>query len=132
MAWSRMATRKPLRGFRHHARASLPDLMLSAGVAELVDALDLGSSDESCGGSSPSARTKRSIQAFASESSENLSPDLGTGLAAHRRQGCSPRADHYGQVRNPSGRTNEKKIGRHAGHRNPVAGTEARISDQRS
>ena len=28
-----------------------------AGVAELVDALDLGSSDESCGGSSPSART---------------------------------------------------------------------------
>jgi hypothetical protein len=33
--------------------------MLSAGVAELVDALDLGSSDESCGGSSPSARTKR-------------------------------------------------------------------------
>src|SRR5579872_4385357 len=28
-----------------------------AGVAELVDALDLGSSDESCGGSNPSART---------------------------------------------------------------------------
>ena len=34
-------------------------MMLSAGVAELVDALDLGSSDESRGGSSPSARTKR-------------------------------------------------------------------------
>ena len=32
-------------------------MMLLAGVAELVDALDLGSSDESCGGSSPSART---------------------------------------------------------------------------
>jgi hypothetical protein len=32
---------------------------IQAGVAELVDALDLGSSDESCGGSSPSARTKR-------------------------------------------------------------------------
>ena len=31
--------------------------MLSAGVAELVDALDLGSSGESRGGSSPSART---------------------------------------------------------------------------
>src|SRR6202035_2178272 len=30
-----------------------------AGVAELVDALDLGSSDESCGGSSPSARTNQ-------------------------------------------------------------------------
>ena len=51
--------RKPLRTFRHHARASRPDMMLSAGVAELVDALDLGSSDESRGGSSPSARTKR-------------------------------------------------------------------------
>jgi hypothetical protein len=38
---------------------SRPVMMLSAGVAELVDALDLGSSDESCGGSSPSARTKR-------------------------------------------------------------------------
>jgi hypothetical protein len=33
------------------------DDALLAGVAELVDALDLGSSDESCGGSSPSART---------------------------------------------------------------------------
>ena len=40
-------------------------MLSKAGVAELVDALDLGSSDESCGGSSPSARTKRSIQAFA-------------------------------------------------------------------
>src|SRR4051794_22827460 len=40
--------------------ASRPVLMqIYAGVAELVDALDLGSSDESCGGSSPSARTKR-------------------------------------------------------------------------
>ena len=50
--------RKPLRIFRHRASAS-PDWMLIAGVAELVDALDLGSSDESRGGSSPSARTKR-------------------------------------------------------------------------
>jgi hypothetical protein len=39
--------------------ASRPDNDAIAGVAELVDALDLGSSDESCGGSSPSARTKR-------------------------------------------------------------------------
>jgi hypothetical protein len=45
--------------FGNHARAPRPDMMRSAGVAELVDALDLGSSDESCGGSSPSARTKR-------------------------------------------------------------------------
>src|ERR1700686_4340653 len=36
--------------------AAGPDAV-HAGVAELVDALDLGSSDESCGGSSPSART---------------------------------------------------------------------------
>ena len=34
----------------------------SAGVAELVDALDLGSSGESRGGSSPSARTMRSAR----------------------------------------------------------------------
>jgi hypothetical protein len=45
--------------FGNHARALRPEMMLAAGVAELVDALDLGSSDESCGGSSPSARTKR-------------------------------------------------------------------------
>ena len=38
---------------------STPRDAILAGVAELVDALDLGSSDESCGGSSPSARTKR-------------------------------------------------------------------------
>jgi hypothetical protein len=60
--------RKPLRIFRHHLTFALPtpSRMVAnvkstppAGVAELVDALDLGSSDESCGGSSPSARTKR-------------------------------------------------------------------------
>ncbi|CCM10427.1 protein of unknown function [Cardinium endosymbiont cEper1 of Encarsia pergandiella] len=32
-------------------------LLFLAGVAELVDALDLGSSTEKCGGSSPSIRT---------------------------------------------------------------------------
>src|SRR5258708_2765910 len=36
-----------------------PDMMLSAGVAELVEAMELGSSDVSCGGSSTSARTTR-------------------------------------------------------------------------
>lgn len=40
-------------------------------MAELVDALDLGSSDESCGGSSPSARTKR-FQRLRNEFLENL------------------------------------------------------------
>ena len=44
--------------------ASRPDMMLSAGVAELVDALDLGSSDESCGGSSP-LRPHQALSAFA-------------------------------------------------------------------
>jgi hypothetical protein len=44
-----------------------------AGVAELVDALDLGSSDESCGGSSPSARTKR-FQRLHDEYLEGLCP----------------------------------------------------------
>ena len=43
--------------YKPAARGIAAGQMLSAGVAELVDALDLGSSDESCGGSSPSART---------------------------------------------------------------------------
>jgi hypothetical protein len=34
---------------------------LAAGVAELVDALDLGSSDENRGGSNPSARTNAAV-----------------------------------------------------------------------
>src|SRR5204863_6024109 len=70
---------------------SRPTMMLSAGVAELVDALDLGSSDESCGGSSPSARTKR-FQAFARRFLENLFPNgilvrqtTGAGHPAGRR-----------------------------------------------
>jgi hypothetical protein len=45
---------------------------INAGVAELVDALDLGSSDESCGGSSPSARTKRTISRLYQGSPEDL------------------------------------------------------------
>jgi hypothetical protein len=50
--------------WRVPARKAVPDCgvnivrnLPSAGVAELVDALDLGSSGESRGGSSPSART---------------------------------------------------------------------------
>jgi hypothetical protein len=42
---------------RRAAKRSLPSAAPQAGVAELVDALDLGSSDESRGGSNPSART---------------------------------------------------------------------------
>src|SRR5919199_956062 len=58
---------------------------LHAGVAELVDALDLGSSDESCGGSSPSARTKR-FQAFARRFS-NLFPQ---GILVRQTTGARP------------------------------------------
>ena len=40
---------------------SVPRGLHAAGVAELVDALDLGSSGENRGGSSPSARTMASL-----------------------------------------------------------------------
>ena len=70
-----MAARKPVRTFRqimlgHRGRKRV----LSAGVAELVDALDLGSSDESCGGSSPSARTI--LRAFPSQSLPRTSREV--------------------------------------------------------
>src|SRR4029077_9201355 len=71
--------------FGDHARASRPDMMRAAGVAELVDALDLGSSDESCGGSSPSARTKR-WQAFARRFPEDLIPIRDFGSPNHWRR----------------------------------------------
>lgn len=66
-------------------------MQIYAGVAELVDALDLGSSDESCGGSSPSARTKRSTQAFARGLPKDLflmgdAPLEEPGLTNHRRK----------------------------------------------
>ena len=54
-----------------------------AGVAELVDALDLGSSDESCGGSNPSARTTIS--------------DLGISVPARVQAG---RSKHWIKVKN--------------------------------
>ena len=41
--------------------------MFLAGVAELVDAPDLGSGTERCGGSSPSARTKQQLVKRAKE-----------------------------------------------------------------
>jgi hypothetical protein len=50
---------------RHHvispALAAAADDVCYALVAELVDALGLGSSDESCGGSSPSERTTKPV-----------------------------------------------------------------------
>ncbi len=48
--------------YKPAARGIVAGLMLLAGVAELVDAPDLGSGDESCGGSSPSARTMRALR----------------------------------------------------------------------
>ena len=65
---------KPLHIFGNHARALRADMMLSAGVAELVDALDLGSSDESRGGASPSARTI--LRAFPSQSLPRTSREV--------------------------------------------------------
>jgi hypothetical protein len=57
-----------------------------AGVAELVDALDLGSSDESCGGSSPSARTKRSSRRLHDEYWRARFPVREQGQPNHRRR----------------------------------------------
>src|SRR5579859_4617349 len=87
-----MAARKPLHTFRHHARGIAAGLdAIKAGVAELVDALDLGSSDESCGGSSPSARTKRSIKRLPVEFLESL---LFGGFAKPTGARPWPRVDH--------------------------------------
>src|ERR1041384_3230825 len=68
-------------------------MQIHAGVAELVDALDLGSSDESCGGSSPSARTKRSHQAFARRISGE--PALGRFAEPTGARPFRPRVDHF-------------------------------------
>jgi hypothetical protein len=89
--------RKPPRTFRHQAWASRPDMMLSAGVAELVDALDLGSSDESRGGSSPSARTKRRrrlrmTNSGRTYSEQDMDPPKPPAL------GITPRADQIDSV----------------------------------
>jgi hypothetical protein len=86
--------------------------MLLAGVAELVDALDLGSSDESCGGSSPSARTKRQQRLRMTNSG---GPGSKKGILALegtvRRppvQALKPRADQIDTVRR-SGRTKREE-----------------------
>jgi hypothetical protein len=69
-------------------------MMLSAGVAELVDALDLGSSDESRGGSSPSARTTRPHHL------ESVSSERGPGRG--RRGACyAARMSHSGRAMLP-------------------------------
>src|SRR4030081_2386633 len=75
--------------------ASRPDRMLSAGVAELVDALDLGSSDESRGGSSPSARTKR----FQRLPDDCWRTYFGQGEFAQRNGAAEPPAQAFGPTR---------------------------------
>jgi hypothetical protein len=81
--------------FGNHARVSRPDMMLSAGVAELVDALDLGSSDESCGGSSPSARTiLRSADDLTAERSAG-SANRTRSTARHKIPRIPLRARHF-------------------------------------
>jgi hypothetical protein len=69
-------------------------MMLSAGVAELVDALDLGSSDESCGGSSPSARTKR-FQRLPDDFWRIMDPERDFGSPNHWREANRPGAEHF-------------------------------------
>ena len=49
--------------------------MLNAGVAELVDATDLGSVGATCGGSSPSARTTYPLNIRARNSQGTLARD---------------------------------------------------------
>src|SRR5581483_8913087 len=69
-------------------------MQIHAGVAELVDALDLGSSDESCGGSSPSARTKRlsRLHGLLGPCSARIFFRSEPGSMNHRRRGVLPRA----------------------------------------
>src|SRR5689334_10793566 len=90
---------------------------LHAGVAELVDALDLGSSDESCGGSSPSARTKR-FQRLPDDLRRTLFPP---GILVRQTTGARPsgRAPNILTISGPlTGRTNAEEDD-DAGHRNP-------------
>jgi hypothetical protein len=62
-----------------------------AGVAELVDALDLGSSDESCGGSSPSARTNTPDMLRSSSRKALAAVDLAPSLGYERQPiACEP------------------------------------------
>ena len=68
--------------FRH----ALPRVLHAAGVAELVDALDLGSSGENRGGSSPSART--------------MAPSVAGGPSPPvAMPGFAACASHFGDVR---------------------------------
>ena len=76
-------------------------MRIRAGVAELADALDLGSSDASRGGSSPSARTRP-------PSRPRMSP-LGQAVAAN--------ADHRDQRRRAEARIHRHRRGRR--HRAP-------------
>lgn len=76
-------------------RLRRPGRCLWAGVAELVDALGLGSSDESCGGSSPSARTMPTKDVATSDSAIDART---LPRAATRNE------DSYAGDRNPFGR----------------------------
>jgi hypothetical protein len=88
--------------------ASRPDLMLiRAGVAELVDALDLGSSDESCGGSSPSARTKRSLQRL--HQGDSPASLIWNWVRRPRRKVLAARQPHCQSVFQPLGWTRKRK-----------------------
>src|ERR1700759_1258789 len=82
-------------------------MMLSAGGAGLVDALDLGSSDESCGGSSPSARTKRSSSVCMTNFWRAC--PVGAGSPNHRRRLTRSRAPYIDTVLRPDGQGRTRK-----------------------
>src|SRR5579871_4223893 len=98
MAWrSIRALSVGLGNHAFQARSTPP-----AGVAELVDALDLGSSDESCGGSNPSARTTPQTPASAKPSQDtSSSPPNRLPLSARRPKSATFRTG-MGELLQPS------------------------------
>src|ERR1700744_5129737 len=73
----------------------------------MVDALDLGSSDESCGGSSPSARTKRSSSVCMTNFWRAC--PVGAGSPNHRRRLTRSRAPYIDTVLRPVGQGRTRK-----------------------
>src|SRR5690242_10309553 len=101
--------------YRARPAPVLAGTALLAGVAELVDARDLGSRDESRGGSSPSARTTPGrIRRLNRPSLGQLSQ----GAAGTSRL-------HHGSHRNPFGRPQTRISGQDSGARSRGPGQPA-------
>ena len=98
--------------------------MRSAGVAELVDALDLGSSDESCGVRVPPPAP--SADSVCMRIQVDLFPQKEWGRRT-ATQTPESRVDQIDRCRAPHAGPSREEDRRHAGHRNPRRGIEARI-----